>query len=85
MIPAPRVNINGTSKEELIKQYDACLNALGQVVNAMRLATPHGRDYQTMEDGAYSNAVGEWGTRIRTISKLADEIEQLQLDVFNQE
>lgn len=47
LIP-PRLNINGTSKPELLKQYTDILSAIADLQKAMRAATPNGRDYQTL-------------------------------------
>jgi hypothetical protein len=41
----PQVNLNGTSKAELIAQQDAVVKATEALALALRQARPHGRDY----------------------------------------
>ena len=41
----PQVNLNGTSKAELIAQQDAVVKATEALARALLQARPHGRDY----------------------------------------
>lgn len=41
----PQVNLNGTSKAELIAQHDAVVKACEALARALSEARPHGRDY----------------------------------------
>jgi len=41
----PQVNLNGTSKAELIAQQDAVAKATEALFRALLHAQPHGRDY----------------------------------------
>lgn len=41
----PQVNMNGTSKAELIAQQDAIVKACESLARALIQARPHGRDY----------------------------------------
>jgi hypothetical protein len=41
----PQVNLNGTSKAELIAQQDAIVKAAKALADALIKARPHGRDY----------------------------------------
>jgi hypothetical protein len=41
----PQVNLNGTSKAELIAQQDAVAKATEALARALLQAYPHGRDY----------------------------------------
>jgi hypothetical protein len=41
----PQVNLNGTSKAELIAQQDAVAKAIEALARALLQAYPHGRDY----------------------------------------
>lgn len=44
----PFVNINGTSREELIAQTKRIRDAATELREALIAARPHGRDYQTV-------------------------------------
>lgn len=55
----PQVNLNGTSAEALLRQYTQAADAIRVAVNAFVDAAPHGRDYQTLPDGAYERARAE--------------------------
>ena len=41
----PTININGTSKDDLINPRRDAMNALASVVEILKLVTPNGRDY----------------------------------------
>ncbi len=65
---APVVNMNGTSHEELMLQYNAALTFLQNA--RANLPRPHGRDYQTMPDGSYRAAerqFRDWYQRLETV------------------
>jgi hypothetical protein len=51
-----RVNINGTSRDELQKQASQLFTACSQMAAALRDAYPHGRDYQTCDLPAAARA-----------------------------
>ena len=44
----PIVNLNGTSKNELVEQQKEVYQAAKILLMALERATPHGRDYQTL-------------------------------------
>lgn len=83
---APRVNLNGTSKEALIRQYMDVYHALGVVLTHMHDATPHGRDYQTFSDAAQRTyaARDAWGERQLIIEAMRREIEELAINISEQ-
>jgi hypothetical protein len=41
----PTININGTSKDDLINPRRDAMDALASVVEILKLVTPNGRDY----------------------------------------
>ena len=51
----PIVNLNGATRESLLKQHADVMKAAADLYRAMCTAAPHGRDYQTAAAGAYSN------------------------------
>jgi len=52
----PRVNINGTSREELIKQAFDVSGAAEALIQALGRAAPHGRDYQFAGRDVFTDA-----------------------------
>lgn len=51
----PVVNMNGTSREELMRQAFDVSNAAEALIQALGRAAPHGRDYQTTSYERYSD------------------------------
>ena len=56
----PIVNLNGTDIEQLLKQHHDVYKASLKLREALSHASPHGRDYQTGDVSALSEARGEW-------------------------
>lgn len=83
----PIVNLNGTTKENLVNQLRHVLDALRQVESAMAEANPHGRDYQNSRiDGqnlVYA-AADAWHERRAVIAKLKQEIEEHAFKISQQ-
>ena len=72
----PKVNLNGTSKETLLANYIGVLRALTALDTAMSLATPHGRDYQTLSDANASVKAREaWMERRLLVEELRKDVE----------
>jgi len=44
----PVINMNGSSPERLVEDMLVVIHAASDLVAALRAATPHGRDYQTV-------------------------------------
>ena len=83
----PTVNLNGTSKAQLVEQLMEVMNALRLTEKAMAEASPNGRDYQnspmTGENGVYA-AQDAWNERRQMIAKLGQEIEQYAFHISQQ-
>ena len=41
----PTININGTSKDDLINPRRDAISALSDIIETLKLVTPNGRDY----------------------------------------
>ncbi len=80
MIQAPQININGTDKESLLKQYTTAYMSAAHAVDMLRLCAPHGRDYQTLSDEHFERAKKQHTDRMLAAKKLANEL----LDVCEQ-
>ena len=84
----PRVNLNGNSAPDLVRQLAEVLNALTRVKAAMAQASDvvHGRNFQTSEDPAGERDLADaaWLERRRMIEVLHQEITNLALAIQEQ-
>lgn len=82
----PRVNLNGTSKEDLVRQYTRVMRHLDETLGLMGEATPHGRDFQTFPDGAMltTSARAAWHDRMQVLSAIRAEVEKLAISINDQ-
>ncbi len=76
----PQVNLNGTSRRELVDQQRAIINAGDVMLRAMANAMPHGRDYQFKPD-EHPGARDAWIERIEALEALMKEIEDHALEI----
>lgn len=71
-LQAPRVNLNGTSKAELVTLNMNAALAVSEALQALQYATPNGRDYQTLGPDAFRLAQAQHRARwcyLRTIMR----------------
>lgn len=73
-IIAPVPNLNGTTIKKLIDQRQDIRRQLAKVLSALASATPHGRDFQTVDYGVYEQAISQHKERVRVILELSDDI-----------
>jgi hypothetical protein len=52
----PRVHLNGTSKDELVRQLENACHAIVTAQAALSECAPNGRDYYPLGDGAINRA-----------------------------
>jgi len=71
----PVINFNGTSSRELLNQKNTAIQALHALMTAMGNATPHGRDFQTVEPIKYTAARHEHERRTNALSALYEALE----------
>lgn len=72
MLNGPIVNLNGASRDSLIKQHLAVSEAAEDLLRRVRQAMPHGRDYQTAPVPAvdYDRDRHEWERMARNIDEV---------------
>ena len=75
MMRGPTVNINGTSREELIAQVRAVVNAAAELNRVLGFAVPHGRDYSSAVLSHHDREV--WGEYRLEVEKLRKEYEDI--------
>lgn len=66
----PAIHLNGSGRENLLRQYIAAHHALNRFCAALASAECHARDYYPISDEAYSDA----RTTRRAVYDLCDEI-----------
>jgi len=83
MIPllAPSVHLNGTSKQELVEQRLAVMEAARALLQAMKGASPNGRDYYPQGDGAYKRAATAWNERREMVLRLLSDVELQAMEI----
>jgi hypothetical protein len=77
--PMPQVNMNGTSRADLLAGYMAAHSAVDAALNAVANAAPHGRDYQTLADGAWRRANSAHINRCVALNDIRGELEAIIL------
>ena len=70
----PTVHINGTSKQELVRQLTDAAEAARVLQNALRDASPNARDYYTQGGNTINAAIEAWVERRTMIDDLVDEL-----------
>jgi hypothetical protein len=81
-LTVPTVHLNGTGREGLRRQYQAAYLALAPAIEALRQATPHGRDYYPQDGGqingpAYQAARAEHVERLHRLEAVQEELLRL--------
>ncbi len=80
----PCVNINGTSKDDLVNQLQTAYMACETLMNALAAAAPHGRDYQTVSQELYLDARRQHDQRMRVVKQMQVELIDLAVAVNEQ-
>lgn len=70
----PIVHLNGTSKEDLLRQRTELWDALGVVEDKLRQAAPNARDFH-LEQGLYEQACAQHARRLEILRRLLAEVE----------
>jgi len=83
---APRININGTSPDDLKAANRAARVAVEAAIKAVEQTVPHGRDYQTAPvGGAYAQARTEYYDRMSRLRTVLDELYRIAEDLHRQQ
>jgi hypothetical protein len=80
----PVVNWNGTEAEDLIKGYIKVMDAINATIDALKAATPHGRDYQTEAASVFEEARVQHSDRLHILAVMLQDIESIALNVLDQ-
>lgn len=80
----PQINLNGSDAIDLAVQYHDAARSL-EVACLKMSSIPHGRDYQTLPAGSYEKAREEMHHRVKAISVIMNELEELASNCVDQE
>lgn len=72
-IMLPSVHMNGTSRQDLLNQNRAALEALDAAILAMHAATPNARDYYVQGPSAFRTAQAEHRARLTAVKQVREE------------
>ena len=73
----PTIHINGTSPQALAEAYRKAREAVVEAYGAMADCAPNARDYYTQGEGAFKEAVEEYGNRVVSLKKIGEELYEL--------
>ena len=76
-LTVPTVHLNGTSRDELLRQVQDAGQAVWQALDALAKASPNSRDYYPQGVLAYPAARGEHDRRCQALRKVYHELTQL--------
>lgn len=78
MLTHPTVHLNGTSRDELLRQHVEAHIALRVALDKMGEASPHARDYYVSNDsGAFTKARLQHQARCEAIAKVMAELQEI--------
>lgn len=77
----PIINVNGTSRSELLEQHQLVCRHIRHAIVALQEACPHGRDYQTLPGDkattALHTALDEHSNRLLRLRQVLVEVETI--------
>jgi len=80
-VTKPSVNLNGTSRGELLTQTGDAVDALSKALEALYASNPHGRDYLPQGGPDYVRARAEHAVRIRKVDAVYEEMLVIHLSL----
>lgn len=79
------VNLNGTSKAELLEQVHNAYSDLNKAIETLGKMNPHGRDYQTANPQLYDRARKEHQERMAKIHSVINDVREIFVLINDQE
>ena len=75
----PTVHLNGTSRAELLREYENAIRGVRDAIAAVEGAAPHGRDYYL--NGTLTQAQREHASRVARLVTVQRELERIYEEV----
>jgi len=73
----PTIHLNGSGAKRLHENYERVYVACFDLLGALAIAAPNGRDYYPQGNDAFKKAREEHHTRLRIVTDLRKEIEEM--------
>ncbi|MBO0784324.1 MAG: hypothetical protein J2P37_36440 [Ktedonobacteraceae bacterium] len=80
----PVVHLNGTSRDELLKQITDAIEAVNTAMGALQKAAPHGRDYYVQSSTAIMTAMNQHYDRLEKLRDVRDELQRIGEAIIDQ-
>ena len=80
----PTVHLNGTGKQNLLKELEVAYAAVSTTIDVLRQVTVHGRDFYPQGDHAYPQARIEMDARLSALSAIQDDLLTMHLAIDEQ-
>ena len=80
----PTIHSGGTSRDALIRDYDAAARAFKDFVDAWQAIDFNGRDYYRQGPGAWDTAVDERYEHTQALDKLCDYLTEIRTHLHKQ-
>ena len=80
----PIVNLNGNTKEDLIKELEELVNSIDQASDKLCSLTIHGRNYQLNPVDDFLHARNQQNRWIESINKIRKEAMNLYQNIYDQ-
>ena len=84
MTAIPTVHLNGTSGQDLRREYQTAHRAVKFAIDSLCEATCNGRDYYPQKAGAYSQAYAERQAALCKLRDVESYLEEVLMGIMDQ-
>jgi hypothetical protein len=83
---APLIHMNGDTRADLLVQHRLVLDAARDLMEVMRKARPHGRNYlPNGEHYDFTRARDAFNERYNAVNQIFEDFEEMTLEFLNQD
>ncbi|AZB50542.1 hypothetical protein [Synechococcus phage S-H1] len=79
----PTIHLNGTSADNLYREYRAVRKAIAAAADALQAATCNQRDFYPQEPGAWEQARAERAEAFRLLQQVSDYAEHWEMHAMD--
>lgn len=84
-LETPILHLNGTGAKQLLDQYRAAAETVGEALHRMQEAAPHPRDYYPKGDDSWKRAHAQHDTRCKQVRRVYDDLRALFENISRQQ
>lgn len=84
MTAIPTIHLNGTSGQNLRREYQTAYKAVKYAIDKLCEATCNGRDYYPQDAGAYSQAYAERQAALCKLRGVESYLEEILMGIMDQ-